>query len=46
MGNFELMAPLGFAACSEGLKKGNNYILYLLKRGWMLTYRYRLAVNS
>lgn len=31
------MAPLGSAACSEGLKKGNNYILDHLKRDWMLT---------
>jgi len=33
------MAPLGFAAYSNevSLKKGNNYILDHLKRGWMLT---------
>ena len=37
--NFEFMAPLGFAAYSNemSLKKGNNYILYSRKRGWMLT---------
>lgn len=34
--SLELMAPLGYAACSEGLNKGSNYS-ESVKSGWMLT---------